>query len=69
MDESFWQHVAMSRRQSPEQRFLGTLGMINLVHSLNTAGIRHQFPDADEDEVRAILLKRRLLLRTLDRIR
>jgi hypothetical protein len=68
MDESFWEEIDRSRGLTPEQRFLGTLDLINLTYGLNVAGIRHQFPDADEAQVHAILLKRRRIVRDLDAI-
>ena len=58
MDDSFWEEVERSRRMTPEQRFLGTLDMIDLVHELRVAGIRRDFPNADDAEVLAILRKR-----------
>ena len=48
MDIDFWEEVERSRRMTPEQRFRGTLDMIDLVHELRMAGIRHDLPGADE---------------------
>jgi hypothetical protein len=58
MDDSFWEEIERSRRMTPEQRFQGTLEMIDLVHELRMAGIRRDFPNADDAEVLAILRKR-----------
>ena len=44
MDIDFWEEVERSRRMTPEQRFRGTLDMIDLVHELRMAGIRHDLP-------------------------
>ncbi len=58
MDVDFWEEVERSRRMTPEQRFRGTLDMIDLVHELRMAGIRHDLPSADDSEVLAVLRKR-----------
>jgi hypothetical protein len=68
MDESFWEEIERSRELTPEQRFLGTLDLINLTYGLNMAGIRHQFPDADDAQIHAIFVKRRQIVRNLDTI-
>ena len=55
MDVDFWEEVERSRRMTPEQRFRGTLDMIDLVHEIRMAGIRHDLPGADDSEVFAVL--------------
>jgi hypothetical protein len=66
MHSSFWEKVDQARRMSPQQRFLGTLDMIDLVYGINVAGIRHQHPDADDARVREILVERRRIIRKLE---
>ena len=68
MDEFFWEHVEISKTLSPQERILGTLDMINLTRSLMVAGIRNQFPGADEAEVRWQLRRRFQISRELDLI-
>ena len=68
MDASFWEEVERSRRMTLQQRFLGTLEMIDMTRRLNVDGIRHQFPDADETRIREILLQRYRIARELDAI-
>jgi len=58
MDVDFWEEVERSRRMTPEQRFRGTLDMIDLVQELRMAGIRHDHSGADDSEVLAVLRKR-----------
>jgi hypothetical protein len=66
MDESFWEEVERSRRLTPQQRFLGTFAISDLARKLVMAGIRRQFPDADEQRVLEIFADRCRLARELD---
>lgn len=66
MDATFWEEVERSRQMTPEQRFMATLDLIDLVRELNLAGIRSQFPGADEDRVDEIFMERRQLARRLE---
>jgi hypothetical protein len=66
MDASFWEHVELSKQMTPEQRFMGTLEMIDFVRSINVAGIRSQFPNASEEEVKRKLADRYRIARRLD---
>ena len=54
---------------TPEERFYGTLEMIDLSRELMTAGIRMQFPDADEDRVREIFTERLRIVERLEQSR
>jgi hypothetical protein len=69
MDADFWEEVERSRRMTPEQRFLCTLELSDLVYEFRVAGIRHDFPDATDKEVRAILRKRIDLVESLGAVR
>ena len=69
MDVDFWEEVERSRRLTPEQRFRGTLEMIDLVHELRMAGIRHDFPGADDSEALAVLRKRMEIAEKLGAVR
>ena len=66
MDPSYWHRVERSRQMTPEERFYGTLEMIDLSRELMTAGIRMQFPDADEAQVRTILRERIRLVQAVE---
>lgn len=66
MDPSYLHRIERARRQTPEQRFFDTLEMIDLSRELLQAGIRMQFPDADEEQVRRIMRERIQRLRTVN---
>ena len=63
------EQIAVFRRMTPEQRFRGTLDMIDLVHELRMAGIRHDLPSADDSEVLAVLRKRMEIAENLGAVR
>lgn len=65
MDPSYNDRVERSQRMSLEERFYGTLEMIDLSRELMLAGIRMQFPDADDARVREIFTER---LRIVERL-
>jgi hypothetical protein len=58
MDADYKRRVERSRQMTPEERFYGTLEMIDLSRELMRAGIRMQVPGADEDDVRRIMRER-----------
>jgi hypothetical protein len=65
-DDFFWDHVAVARSMRPEERLRQSLDLFDTVRSLMEAGIRRQFPDADEQEVQRILWERLELSRKLE---
>jgi hypothetical protein len=69
MDHSFWEEIERSRRMTPEQRFRGTLEMIDLVHELRMAGIRRDFPHADNAELLALLRTRLEMVESVGAVR
>jgi hypothetical protein len=58
MDPSFRHRVERARKLTVEQRFYDTLELVDLGLESMRAGIRMQFPDADETKVREILRRR-----------
>ena len=68
-DESFWEEVERARKMTPEQRFMSMLDMIDVVRELRIAGIKHDFPDAKDDEINTILRKRIETVEALDVVR
>ena len=66
MDDSFWHRVERARKRTSEERFLDTLEMIDLSRELMKAGVRMQFPEADEKQVKEILRHRLHLVRTVE---
>jgi hypothetical protein len=66
MHASFWEEVDRSRQLSEAQRARCTLDLIDRTRSLNLAGIRMQFPEANDEEVQSIFVQRRALIKKLD---
>ena len=66
MDPSYSHRVERARRRTPEQRFFDTVEMIDLSRELLNAGVRMQFPEADEDQVRRIVRERIQRLRAVN---
>lgn len=58
MDTSYLDDVVRARKLTENQRSWETLQLIDRTRELMLAGIRMQFPQASEDEVRAILRDR-----------
>jgi len=58
MDESFWQQVERARRMTGDERVREGLALFDRALSIMSDGIRHQFPDATEEEVRQIRRER-----------
>jgi hypothetical protein len=57
-DPSYWHRVERSKQMTAEQRFYGTLEMIDLSWELMTAGIRMQFPDANDEQIPSLIRER-----------
>jgi hypothetical protein len=51
-------YVAALRRMTPEQRLLKAFELGDLSRDLMREGLRRRFPDAAEDQLRAIYLER-----------
>ena len=67
MDGSFRHRVQRSQKLTPEERFYDTLEMIDLSQELMRAGVRMQFPEADDQQVREIMRKRRRIIDARER--
>ncbi len=66
MDSSYAHRVERSKKLTLEERFNDTLEMIDLSRELMKAGIRMQFPDADEVKVLAILRQRLQIIQAVE---
>jgi hypothetical protein len=66
MHASFWEEIDRSRALTEEQRARDTLELIEMTREMNLAGIRMQFPDATDEDVRRIFRERRHIIRQLD---
>lgn len=65
-DAIFRDRVLRARKTPPEQRMKDAFELYERACGLMRDGIRHQFPDADEAEVEAILRKRLKRLRQIE---
>ena len=66
MDDSFWQQVERARKMTGDERVREGLALFDRAVRIMTDGIRHQFPDAAEEEVRRIRHERLTLIRRLE---
>ena len=60
------EEVQRARQMSPEEKFLAGGELFENACTLMVAGIRSQFPDADDAEVERILIQRLALARRLE---
>jgi len=65
-DDIFRRRVLRARTTPPDQKLLDCLQLHDQACQLMRDGIRHEFPDADETEVRKILRKRLNRVRQID---
>jgi hypothetical protein len=66
IDDIFRQRVLSARQESPEEKLLSGPRLFDFCCRIVADGIRNQFPDADEQRVREILVQRIDLMRRLD---
>ena len=68
IDELYREEVLEARAMTPEQKLLAGEELFLFACSITMAGIRNQFPEADEAERKRILQSRIDLQRKLDEI-
>jgi len=66
LDELYHDKLDTARRMTPEDKFLAGARLFDYACSITMAGIRHQYPQADEREVLRILRERLDLARRMD---
>jgi hypothetical protein len=66
IDELYCEELRQARAMPPEQKLLLGEELFNYACSITMAGIRNQFPEADDAEQRRILESRLALQRKLD---
>ncbi len=66
IDELDRERVERARQMSPADRVLASLQLFELTSKIMAAGIRSQFPDADDRRVQEILRERLALSRRLE---
>lgn len=54
-DESYREQIWQAREMKPEEKLLAGARLFDRVCRTMVSGIRHQFPDASEEEVQRIL--------------
>jgi hypothetical protein len=65
-EDLYWEQVEAARQQSFEEKFLAGADLFDLACEFMRAGIRMQFPDADEARVQELLEERLALARRLE---
>ena len=67
IDPFYREEVLRARKQTPEERLRGVFEMTETALAVVRAGVRHQFPEATDDEVVAYCRERlRRIRRTQD---
>jgi hypothetical protein len=66
VDELYLEEVRRARAMPPEKKLLVGAELFDLACRVTMDGIRHQFPDADEQRVKEILAQRLALARRLE---
>lgn len=66
IDDIYRSRVLRARAAPPEQKLLAGLRLFEDACRMTIAGIRHQFPEADSERIRQILVERLAWRRRLD---
>ena len=66
IDDLYREEVLRARATPPEQKLLAGATLFDRSCRIMMDGIRHQFPDADEQEVQRVLCERLSVLRRLE---
>lgn len=67
MDVIYRRKVEQARRMTPEEKLFAAAELFDDACEITRAGIRHQFPDASEEEVEEMLRDRLELAERLER--
>jgi hypothetical protein len=65
-DDIYRERVLRARQTSPDEKFFGGARLFDRACRVMVAGIRAQFPDADDEKVDEILTQRLDLVRRLE---
>lgn len=66
VDALYLERIRCAREMPPEEKLLAGPRLFEMACNLNRAGIRAQFPDADDNRVEEILEQRLALQRRLE---
>lgn len=69
INELFREEVVAARRMTPSEKLLEGAKLFDYACAITSAGIRHQYPDADDQRVLEILRGRLELARRLEESR
>jgi len=67
-DELYREKIRQARSMTPEERVLASFNLTDFALNVMAAGVRAQFPDADEDEVQRIVCQRVQRVRRLENL-
>lgn len=67
VDDLFWEEIQQARAMSPSAKLRSGAELFRLACTFCMAGIRHQNPEASEEDVRHVLRARLELGRRLER--
>ena len=65
-DAIYWERVERARQTPPADKVLASLQLFEFTSNIMAAGIRSQFPEADEYRVQEILRERLAMHRRLE---
>jgi hypothetical protein len=68
-DELYREQIRQARAMSPEEKLFASARLFDRVCRIMADGIRNEYPDADERQVREILIQRLRLARQLEESR
>lgn len=65
-DDIYRERILRARRTPPEEKLLDGARLFDMACRIVTDGIRHQYPEANEQRVQEILAERVALMRRLE---
>lgn len=68
IDELYRERVLRAREMSPEEKLLAGPRLFERACRIMADGIRDEYPEADEEQVREILVQRLAVARRLERL-
>ncbi len=68
IDAMFWEEIRAARSATAERKLLAGAQLYDRVRRLMSDGVRNQYPEANDDEVREIVRARFALARRLETV-
>ncbi len=66
--DSFWSMVKLAASQSPSDKIVAGVRLFHAAQSRMLDGLRHEFPEMDDDQLRHELTRRLRISRALERV-